>query len=583
MSATTTTTLRDIMTRNVRALPPHATLRDAAHMMAAEHISSLLVMADGKALGIITESSFLRTLHENVPDDIPLEAIMSHPLITAPADLDLASARDLVEQHGIRHLAISDSSGEVCGIVSDTDFRMHLGTDAFRHLRTLETLMDRNIPSLPPEATFGDALASMVEHGADYLIVAASGAPVGIITEREMMGRLRLRHMVVLAPDGRILGVISQRRLFEQLAFERLESVVIQANQEREKLRLETHLRLALDGAAAGSWEYSHQSSSLVASDGLLSMLGHTRANAPRTKSEWMASIHPEDRHQLDSTVNGENGLKTPFRVTEYRIRHKEGHWLWVEDRSCIVERADDDTPLVTTGVVNDITERQTTRKQIARQNRALRLMSGVSQALVRYNDEEQMLAELCTLAVELGGYPMAWIGEVTHDDEKRILPIASSGLSEAYLSTLIVTWDDAPSGHGPSGRAVRSGIPAIVRNVNDDPSFEPWRTAVQELGFRATIALPLRVDGRITGVLNLYSATVDPFDDEEITLLCNLAAELDLGLSMQRSRQTLAQNEAMLLEAQRQIRSARQELLKTQVEAQLRLAEIERILGEDL
>ena len=76
MSATTTTTLRDIMTRNVRALPPHATLRDAAHMMAAEHISSLLVMADGKALGIITESSFLRTLHENMPDDIPLEAIM---------------------------------------------------------------------------------------------------------------------------------------------------------------------------------------------------------------------------------------------------------------------------------------------------------------------------------------------------------------------------------------------------------------------------------------------------------------------------------------------------------------------------
>ena len=39
----------------------------------------------------------------------------------------------------------------------------------------------------------------------------------------------------------------------------------------------------------------------------------------------------------------------------------------------------------------------------------------------------------------------------------------------------------------------------------------------------------------------------------------------------------------AMLLDAQRQIRSARQELLKTQVEAQLRMAEIERILGEDL
>ena len=39
----------------------------------------------------------------------------------------------------------------------------------------------------------------------------------------------------------------------------------------------------------------------------------------------------------------------------------------------------------------------------------------------------------------------------------------------------------------------------------------------------------------------------------------------------------------AMLLEAQRQIRKARQEILKSQVEAQMRLAEIERILGEDL
>ena len=39
----------------------------------------------------------------------------------------------------------------------------------------------------------------------------------------------------------------------------------------------------------------------------------------------------------------------------------------------------------------------------------------------------------------------------------------------------------------------------------------------------------------------------------------------------------------SMLLEAQRQIRKARQEVLKSQVEAQMRLAEIERIVGEDL
>ncbi|MFH1660597.1 MAG: PAS domain-containing protein [Pseudomonadota bacterium] len=589
MSATATTLL-DIMTTNVRSLPPHATLREAAHLMAREHISSLLVMADGQALGIITESNILRTLHEHQSGDVRLDAIMSHPLITAPTNLDLASARRLVEEKGIRHLVVVNASGLVCGIVSDTDFRLRLGTEAFRHLRTLEGIMDRNIPHLPPEATLGEALASMIGHAADYLIVSAEEKPLGIITERdiprlistfqdphrvslgqamsaplrsvrvdatvttalETMNHFQLRHMVVLANDGRILGVISQRRLFEQLALERLENVMLQAQQERERLHLETHLRLALDGAAAGSWEYSHKSSYLIASDGLLAMLGHTRAGAPETKADWMAQIHPDDRHLLVATVNDKNRPKNHSRVLEYRIRHSDGRWLWVEDRSCVVECNADDSPSVTTGVVNDITERQITRQQITRQNRALRMMSSVAQSLVRHNDEKQMLADICSVLVDIGGYLTAWVGDAVQDERKSIVPTACSGLCESYVTNLNVTWDDTPTGRGPSGRAVRSGVPTIIRNIDNDASFEPWRLAATAQGFHSSISLPLRIDGQVIGVLNLYSALIDPFDDEEISLLCNLAGELGLGLSMQRSRQTLAQSEAMLLQAQR-------------------------------
>ncbi|MGB4064543.1 MAG: PAS domain-containing protein [Azonexus sp.] len=584
------TTLLDIMTADVRSLPPHATLREAANLMAREHISSLLVIADGQALGIITESNILRTLHEHQSGDVRLDAVMSRPLITAPTNLDLASARHLVEEHGIRHLVVVNSSGLVCGIVSDTDFRLRLGTEAFRHLRTLEGIMDRNIPLLPPEATLGEALASMVGHAADYLIVSADEKPLGIITERdiprlisvfqdphgaslsqamsaplrsvhvdatvttalETMNHFQLRHMVVLADDGRILGVISQRRLFEQLALERLENAMLQSQQERERLHLETHLRLALDGAAAGSWEYSHKSSYLIASDGLLAMLGHTRSGAPETKADWMGQIHPDDRHLLVATVNDKNRPKNHSRVLEYRIRHSDGRWLWVEDRSCVVERNADDSPSVTTGVVNDITERQITRQQITRQNRALRMMSSVAQSLVRHNDEKQMLADVCSVLVDIGGYLTAWVGEAVHDERRSIAPTACSGLCEPYVTNLNVTWDDTPTGRGPSGRAVRSGVPSIIRNIDCDASFEPWRLAANAQGFHSSISLPLRVDGQVIGVLNLYSAAIDPFDDEEISLLCNLAGELGLGLSMQRSRQTLAQSEAMLLQAQR-------------------------------
>jgi two-component system sensor histidine kinase/response regulator len=358
--------------------------------------------------------------------------------------------------------------------------------------------------------------------------------------------------MVVLSKDGKTLGVISQRRLFEQLAQERLERAMAEAQQERERLRLETHLRLALDGAAAGSWEYSHQSGSLIASDGLLTMLGHTRNDSPEKKAEWTALIHPDDQHLLHAAINEETGQKGHSRIIEYRIRHKDGHWLWVEDRSCVVERNADGSPSVTSGVINDITERQIIRQQITRQNRALRMMSGVAQALVRHNDEKQMLTEICTVQVDIGGYLMAWVGQVVQDKKKSVVPMAFSGLAESYLRDTEVTWDDTLTGQGPSGRAIRSGVPAVIRNIDDDTSYAPWRQAAQTHGFRSSISLPLRIDGRIVGVLNLYSATVDPFDDEEIALLCNLAGELGLGMSMQRSRQTLTQSEAMLLQAQR-------------------------------
>src|SRR5574343_214879 len=581
-------TLGDIMTREVRSLPPHATLEEAARVMAGEHISSLLVITDGIAHGIVTESNILRALHARHPRDTRLDAIMSHPLITAPCDLDLISARRLIEERSIRHLVVEQADGHVAGIVSDTDFRMHLGTAAFRHLRTLEGIMDRQIPKLPPDAPLDQAIACMVDNAADYLIVSENDSPLGILTERdiprlldkfliphevrlaetmssplrsvnvetsvtgalEAMNRFRLRHMVVLDDNGKILGVVSQRRLFEQLALERLENALHQVQQERDRLRLEAHLQLALDVGGAGSWEYQHDIDHHIVSEGILKLLGCSQEDTPRTMDEWMARIHPDDRHRLAST--SEVGGKAGSQIVEYRIRHQDGHWIWVESRSSVTERNADGKPRITAEVLNDITERELARQQITRQNRALRMMTGVAQVLVRYTDEQQMLAEICTVAVEVGGYLMAWVGEARHDEKKSIVPTAKSGSNLDYLRQLDVSWADAPNGQGPTGRAIRSGVPCIIRNIQTDPSFALWRQAASTIGFRSSIALPLRVDGKVVSVLCLYSSSVDPFDDDEIALLCNLAGELGLGISMQRSRQRLAHSEEMLLQAQR-------------------------------
>ncbi len=429
----------------------------------------------------------------------------------------------------------------------------------------------------------------MLEHAADYLIVSEGDRPLGILTERdiprlldrhptphdiplsqamttplrsvpvetsvtgalEAMNRFRLRHMVVL-DEGRIAGVISQRRLFEQLAMERLENALQGAQLERERLRLETHLKLALDIGGAGSWEYQHDIDRRTASDGLLRIIGCRPEQAPDSMAAWLDRVHPDDLARLDTARQRSAHDEVQSQVIEYRVRHEDGHWLWVEDRCCVTERHADSSPRLTVGVLNDITARHSDRQQIERQNRALRLMSGIAQVIVRQADERSMLMEICSLIVDVGGYHRAWVGEALPDAEKRIQPIAQSGGAENYVAGLQLSWGDQPSGQGPAGRTVRSGVPYIVHDIESDPSFAPWRDIARADGYRSLIALPLRMGGKVSGLLMLYGTRANALDDDEVTLLSNLAGEVALGVNMLRSRQTLADNEAMLLEAQR-------------------------------
>ena len=88
----------------------------------------------------------------------------------------------------------------------------------------------------------------------------------------------------------------------------------------------------------------------------------------------------------------------------------------------------------------------------------------------------------------------------------------------------------------------------------------------------------------QIVGELAANLASLDAARRTEALVRTQLLPQSELGLQSSLAAYENGRTEfAMLLEAQRQIRKARQELLKSQVEAQMRLAEIERILGEDL
>ena len=191
--------------------------------------------------------------------------------------------------------------------------------------------------------------------------------------------------------------------------------------------------------------------------------------------------------------------------------------------------------------------EMQRNEQRLRVLNRAFMVLHNSSQALVRASDETALLQEVCRILVEDCGHAMVWIGFAENDADKSIRPAAHSGFEAGYLETLRLTWADTERGRGPTGKAIRTGEICMCRNMLTDPAFTPWREEALRRGYASSIVLPLSSNGTVSGALTLYSRDPDPFTDDEIQLLSELAGDLAFGLSALRLRRaTVAAEEAL-------------------------------------
>jgi len=178
-----------------------------------------------------------------------------------------------------------------------------------------------------------------------------------------------------------------------------------------------------------------------------------------------------------------------------------------------------------------------TVEKELKRLNRALLALSNCNQALLHANNEMELLSEICRIVVEIGGYKMAWVAYAEHDEAKSVRPVAQAGFEDGYLETVKLSWADVEHGQGPTGTAIRTGLPCLVKDVHEDPRFLPWREEARKRGYSSNESFPLKQGDRVFGALAIYSAMPDAFNAEETTLLTSLAENLAYGITMLQNR----------------------------------------------
>ena len=222
--------------------------------------------------------------------------------------------------------------------------------------------------------------------------------------------------------------------------------------------------------------------------------------------------------------------------------RHIENHWVTPDGQkrlfhwiNTIVDDAHGQAEyLVTVGM--DVTEQKNLEQALQDNLQRTRrlsdfnlLMAQVNHSIAMASDEEQLLRDICDLAVRHAHFSLALIARPGEDKRFRF-PAASGEL--AYLQDLFISTDpEIAEGRGGFATVWRSQRPLFNDRALEVAYTLPWRERFRALGFHSNAVLPIMRNGSIWGIFALYHAERDVFNQDLRAILEELALDISRGL----------------------------------------------------
>ena len=194
----------------------------------------------------------------------------------------------------------------------------------------------------------------------DDLRVVQGGRLFETVEEHQPPGRERRVIRVLKAPvrdaRGYILGI--QGVFWDETDLVRAQ----------EDLRTsEERYALAMEGAHDGLWDWDLLKNEVYYAPRWKAQLGYEGEEIGLSPEEWFSRVHPDDLRRLREEVAAHADGRAFHLECEYRIRHKEGHWVWMLARGMAV-RSHGGKAARMAGSQTDITQRKRAEEQLVRQ-----------------------------------------------------------------------------------------------------------------------------------------------------------------------------------------------------------------------
>jgi PAS domain S-box-containing protein len=336
------------------------------------------------------------------------------------------------------------------------------------------------------------------------------------------------------------------------IAVANLVSLALEANERvrAEKEVLKSHQRFQSVAAATNDtiWDWDLLTNSFWWNDGFAHLFGWTATETEPTIHTWIRQIHPSDRQRVVSGIYAAiEGDKTHW-VDEYRFLSNDGSVAHVLDRGEII-RDSDGRGVRMVGGMTDLTEQKSAQLELARSHRALQMLSSCNELLIRASDENALLSEVCRLAVNIGGYRMAWVGYAIEDHDRRIAPMAHAGDDAGQLNGIDLSWsENHSSGLGLVGRTVREGTLVVCEDVASDPWLSEYLKKSCQKDVHGVVSLPLSNETKTFGALVLFATDLQPTGADELNLLKQMANDLAFGIQNLRVRMERQRTQEVVL-----------------------------------
>jgi diguanylate cyclase (GGDEF)-like protein/PAS domain S-box-containing protein len=153
-----------------------------------------------------------------------------------------------------------------------------------------------------------------------------------------------------------------------------IEDITARKNAEAALEESESRWNFALDSARQGVWDFDVRTGRSFYSPLWGQMLGYGPDELGTDPGLWLSLIHPDDLDQVEQMDRDHLEGKIAHFECEFRMRHKDGHWIWILDRGKVIARDSQGQPLRMVGTHTDITSLRESERRIARLSQRIQL-----------------------------------------------------------------------------------------------------------------------------------------------------------------------------------------------------------------